>query len=72
MDHPPPRVFSYDTRIRNTPMETSRAGAKAALLDAIVQLEKVIPTMNFEEEITLQAITPHLHSFKTTIGREVR
>ena len=68
---PPPRVLSYDTRIRATLMETSRADARTALLDTIEQLEKVIPTANFQEQISLHAITPHLHSFQTTIGREV-
>lgn len=71
MSNPPPRVLSYDTRIRNTPMETSRADARIALLDAIKQLEEVVPTMDFEEQITLQAITPYMHSFKTTVGREL-
>jgi hypothetical protein len=72
MRSPPPRVLSYDTRIRNTPMETSRADARNALLDAIKQLEAVVPTVDFEEQVTLQAITPYMHSFKTTAGREVR
>ena len=53
-------------------METSRADARTALMDTIKQLEKVIPTANFQEQISLHAITPHLHSFQTTIGREVR
>lgn len=52
-------------------METSRADARTALMDTIKQLEKVIPTTNFQEQISLDAITPHLHSFQTTIGREV-
>jgi len=52
-------------------METSRADARTALMNTIEQLEKVIPTTNFQEQISLQAITPHLHSFQTTIGREV-
>ena len=68
---PPPRVLSYDTRIRATPMETSRADARTALMDTIKQLEKVIPTVNFQEQISLHAVTPHLHTFQTTIGREV-
>lgn len=69
--NPPPRALSYDTRIRDTPMETSRADARTELMDTIKQLEKVIPTTNFQEQISLHAITPHLHSFQTTIGREV-
>ena len=52
-------------------METSISGARKALLDTIKQLESVVPTKDFDEEITLQAITPHMHSFKTTAGREV-
>jgi hypothetical protein len=69
--NPPPRVLSYDTRIRDTPMETSRADARTALMDTIEQLEKAIPTINFQEQISLHAVTPHLHSFQTTIGREL-
>ncbi|KAF8971527.1 hypothetical protein BDZ97DRAFT_1786955 [Flammula alnicola] len=68
---PAPRVLSYDTRIRNTPMETSIDEARKALLETIKQLEEVVPTTNFDEEVTLQAITPYMHSFKTTIGREL-
>ena len=52
-------------------METSRVDARTALMDTIEQLEKVIPTTNFQEQISLHAITPHMHSFQTTIGREV-
>ncbi|PPQ90417.1 hypothetical protein CVT25_014935 [Psilocybe cyanescens] len=72
MQTPSPRVLSYDTRIRNTPMETSLEGARTAILDAVKQLEEVVPTANFDEEISLHAITPYMHSFKTSIGREVR
>jgi hypothetical protein len=53
-------------------METSRASARTALLDAIKQLEEVVPTVDFEEQVTLQAVTPFMHFFKTTVGREVR
>ncbi|KAF8168295.1 hypothetical protein B0H34DRAFT_792917 [Crassisporium funariophilum] len=68
---PPPRVLSYDTRLRNTPMETNRDSARSALLESLKQLEEVIPSADFNEEISLQAITPHMHSFQTTIGREL-
>jgi len=68
---PSPRVLSYDTRIRNTPMESSLEAARAAILDTVKQLENAVPTATFDEEISLQAITPYMHSFKTTIGREV-
>ncbi|PPQ63507.1 hypothetical protein CVT24_004735 [Panaeolus cyanescens] len=71
MLQPTPRTLSYDTRIRNTPMETSREGARNALLDTIKQLDAIVPTVDFDETITLQAVTPHLHTFSTTVGREV-
>jgi hypothetical protein len=66
----PLRVLLYNTKIRDAAMETSRADsdAQTALMDTIKQLEKVIPTTNFQEHIFLHAITS---SFQTTIGREV-
>lgn len=53
-------------------METNRSSAKQALLETVARLQEIVPSMKFEEEITLHAITPHMHSFKTTIGREVQ
>jgi hypothetical protein len=52
-------------------MESNRQSAKDALLETIANVEKIIPTMNFDEEIVLNAITPYTHTFKTTFGREV-
>ena len=69
---PAPRELSYDTRIRNTPMETSRVGARAALLEAVKQIEEAAPNVDMEEIVTLHAVTPHQHTFKSTLGREVR
>jgi hypothetical protein len=68
---PPPRVLCYDTRLRNTPMETSVQAARQSLAEIIQQLEDVVPTVNFDEEISLQAITPYMHTFKSTFGREL-
>ncbi len=68
----PPHVLSYDTRIRNTPMETCRSSAKEALLEAIRQLEDLVLTADMKAPITLQAVTPHLSEFQSTFGREVR
>lgn len=68
----PCRVLSYDVRIRNTPMETSISGARAALQDTIRQLDEVLPKVNLDETLTLQAITPHMHQFQSTVGREVK
>lgn len=52
-------------------MESSRAAARQALLDAIKQLEVVVPTAQMNTPITLHAVTPHLQEFETTFGREV-
>lgn len=68
---PAPHVMSYDTRIRNTPMETSRAGAKDALIETIQQLEEMVPQADVDGPVTLHAITPHMHEFQSTFGREV-
>ncbi|EAU93447.2 hypothetical protein CC1G_04426 [Coprinopsis cinerea okayama7 len=71
MAKPPPHVLSYDTRIRNTPMETSRSGAKQALLDTIQQLDAVVPGSKFDQPLKLHAITPYMHEFESTFGREL-
>jgi hypothetical protein len=67
----PPYILCYDTRIRNTPMETSRSCARQALMDTMKQLGEVVPDSKLNAPITLQAITPHMHEFQTTFGREV-
>jgi len=68
---PPPYEFSYDTRKRNVPMETSKSAARQTLLDGIARLQDVVPKVNMDESMTLNAITPFLHSYQTTFGREV-
>lgn len=68
---PAPHTMSYDTRIRNTPMETSLSGAREALLATIKQLEDAVPAANLDQPLTLHAITPHMHEFKSTFGREL-
>jgi len=68
---PPPRVLSYDIRIRNTPMESSRSAAKESILDTIKQLEELVPRVNMDDPMTLQAVTPFLQEFQTTFGREL-
>ncbi|KAJ7293257.1 hypothetical protein C8J57DRAFT_1704042 [Mycena rebaudengoi] len=55
---PPPHVFSYDTRIRNTPMEQDRDVAKKALLSTLQRLEEVVPGSDPKTLLTLQAVTP--------------
>jgi len=68
---PPPHILSYDTRIRNTPMETSLAGAREALSEIIDRLEKVVPGVDLNEPITLNAVTPYMQIFETSFGREL-
>ncbi|TRM60112.1 hypothetical protein BD626DRAFT_505548 [Schizophyllum amplum] len=66
-----PYQFSYDVRLRNTPMETSRAAAREALLETVQQLEAVVPGVGADAAMQLDAITPYMQSFKTSFGREL-
>ncbi|KAJ7597638.1 hypothetical protein C8J56DRAFT_773248 [Mycena floridula] len=68
---PPPYTFSYDTRSRNTPMESSREAARKALLQTIERLEQELPAVDPKTPMTLQAVTPYLQAFDTTFGREL-
>lgn len=68
---PPPYVLCYDTRSRNTPMESSRSAAKESLLETIRRLEEKVPCVDFQVPITLNAVTPHIQTFETTFGREL-
>lgn len=65
----PVRV-SYDTRLRNTPMETSRSSAIQALQETIQRLRS-LKIKNIDDELILDAITPYHQSLKTSVGREV-
>lgn len=71
MASPPPRTLSYDIRIRNTPMETSKSAAIQSIFDTIKQLEGLVPKANMDDPLTLQAVTPFLQEFQTTFGREL-
>jgi len=68
---PSPHSLSYDTRHRNTPMESSRSTARAAIMDTIQQLETHFPLVQMNTPITLHAVTPALQEFQTTFGREL-
>lgn len=52
-------------------METSRTVARQALLDTVKQLEEIVPMVEVDEPLVLNAVTPYMQSFKTTFGREV-
>ncbi|KAJ7456668.1 hypothetical protein FB451DRAFT_1276785 [Mycena latifolia] len=68
---PSPRVFSYDVRLRNTPMEQDRDAARSALKETIKHLEEVVPGADPSTPLTLQAVTPYLQEFDTSFGREL-
>lgn len=68
---PLPHTLSYDVRVRNTPMETSRQAAIETLKELIVRLGAVVPKIKMEETITLHAVTPYHQVFETTFGREL-
>ncbi|KIJ68654.1 hypothetical protein HYDPIDRAFT_106886 [Hydnomerulius pinastri MD-312] len=68
-----PYVLSYDTRSRNTPMESKLSEAREALKSAISQLkgfETSSPT-KLDQVMTLNAVTPFPQAFETTFGREL-
>jgi len=68
---PPPYILNYDVRLRNTPMETSRTAARTALSETIQRLTDIIPTSNWNEAMTLNAVTPFPQTFQTTFAREL-
>ncbi|KIK71313.1 hypothetical protein GYMLUDRAFT_211427 [Collybiopsis luxurians FD-317 M1] len=68
---PPPYVLNYDVRSRNTPMETNRAAARTALMETMQRLKDIVPTCNWNEPITLNAVTPFSQTFQTSFAREL-
>jgi len=53
-------------------MESSRVTAKQALKDTLRRLEKLVPNQTLvDENLTLNAVTPHPQVFETTFGREL-
>lgn len=68
----PPYELSYDTRVRNTPMEQELGAARTALAEMISKLEEIVPKVKLDEPMTLHAITPHMQVLNTSFGREVK
>ncbi|OAX44865.1 hypothetical protein K503DRAFT_764744 [Rhizopogon vinicolor AM-OR11-026] len=68
---PTPYILSYDTRSRNTPMESNLSEAREAFQDVISRIEEVVPTASLDLPLTLNAVTPFMQSFETTFGREL-
>lgn len=52
-------------------METARAAAREALEDTKQQLANLIPRVQINAPLTLNAITPYEQTFQSSIGREV-
>ncbi|KAH9075780.1 hypothetical protein EDB83DRAFT_2515470 [Lactarius deliciosus] len=71
VSRPRPYVLSYDVRSRNTPMETSREAARAAIEDTIAQLKQVVPGVSLDAPLTLHAVTPYSQTMQSTFGREL-
>ncbi|KAF5382896.1 hypothetical protein D9757_006296 [Collybiopsis confluens] len=67
----PPHILNYDVRIRNTPMETNREAARAALLETVQRLKDIVITCNWNQPITLNAVTPFEQTFQSSFAREL-
>ena len=52
-------------------METSRAAAREALEECVERLEGLVPKTKKDEVVVLNAVTPHMQTFRTSFGREV-
>jgi len=68
---PAPHVFSYDTRSRNTPMESHLLTARDALKETIARLEEVVRKADINTPMTLHAVTPTSQRLETSFGREL-
>lgn len=67
----PPYILNYDSRSRNTPMESGLQAARNALTETMARLEDVVPRLRMDEPVILNAITPDPQTFHSTFGREV-
>jgi hypothetical protein len=52
-------------------MESQLQAARDALKDAIARLEDVVPKVELNTPMTLNAVTPHRQTLETSFGREV-
>jgi len=71
IDGEEPYILSYDTRRRNTPMESNLSEARSALTEAISRVKTVAPLAKLDQQVTLNAVTPFPQTFETTFGREL-
>lgn len=52
-------------------MESNLSAAREALLETVTWIENVVPGINLNEPVTLNAVTPHAQVFGSSFGREV-
>jgi hypothetical protein len=52
-------------------MESSLSAARDALKEAVTRLEAVVPKVDLDRPMTLNAVTPSIQTFETSFGREV-
>ncbi|EIW86426.1 hypothetical protein CONPUDRAFT_86398 [Coniophora puteana RWD-64-598 SS2] len=71
VDGPEPHILSYDTRVRNTPMESKIHDARDSLKEVIGRIQDIVPRMKLDSPMTLNAVTPFMQTFETTFGREL-
>ena len=67
--------LNYDVRARGTPMEGSRAAARATLERTMERIRTTVhaesSAANIDMPVRLEAVTPHLQVLGSTFGREV-
>ncbi|EJD04303.1 uncharacterized protein FOMMEDRAFT_133608 [Fomitiporia mediterranea MF3/22] len=63
--------LNYDVRARGTPMESSRASARATLESTIARLQRLVPGAERDRPVRLRAVTPYAQTFRTSFGREL-
>jgi hypothetical protein len=71
LDHADNHV-NYDTRERDTPLETSRDVAIDSLRALIRRFEREQSRCSIDKPLQLLALTPEAQELSTTFGREVR
>jgi hypothetical protein len=64
-------TFSYDTRKRDSTMESGIGSATEALRGVISRLDEMVPNIPIETSLMMDAVTPFEQTLPTTFGREV-
>jgi hypothetical protein len=69
-----PFILNYDSRKRQTPMESQVQCAKEELSGLVERFERLrgSTTISLEDPLTLNAVTPDRQVLQSSLGREVR